>query len=131
MKKVLYIILVISSIAHAGFFGSMVGGAIGASSSVDSSVVHTRMSRINIYLWNMYEKGVYSKDYKFYLKYLEKSDDIADLDTVARVYKDNGNKKKAIKIYKTRILPWVKIRDSEIQTKYKKYFKEISSTVKN
>ena len=132
MKKVLLFVLIISTISYAGFFGSMVGGAIGATAGGGSGSPHlkTRMNKINAYLWNMHKSGIYSKDYKFYLKYLEKSDAIGDLDTTAWVYKDNGNKKKAIEIYKTRILPWVKIEDSKTQVKYKRFFQEISDEVK-
>jgi hypothetical protein len=132
MRKIIFSVLAVSSLVHAGFWGSMAGGAIGSSLASGSgttyqpSLVETRMGKVNTYLWNMHETGKYTKDYKFYLKYLEKSDDIIKLDTVAWVYKDNGNKKKAIEIYKTRIIPWIKIEEPEIQEKYEIYFKKIS-----
>ena len=136
MTKILFTVLIVSVFAHAGFFGSLAGGAIGSSLASGSSattyqptMVETRMSKINTYLWNMHKSAKYTKDYKFYLNYLEKSDDINDLDTVAWVYKDNGNKKKAIKIYKIRIMPWVKIEKEEVQAKYEIYFKKISDQI--
>jgi hypothetical protein len=136
MKKIIFSILAVSTLVHAGFWGSMAGGAIGASLAGGSKTIiykpgsaESRMNKVNEYLWNMHKTGKYTKDYKFYLKYLEKSDDITNLDTVAWVYKDNGNKKKAIEIYKTRIMPWVKIEKPKIQEKYKIYFKKISDQI--
>ncbi len=132
MRKIVFLVVILSTMSHAGFWGSMAGGAIGSSLATpyQPTVVETRMKKLNTYLWKMHESGKYTKDYKFYLKHLEKSDDIGDLDTVAWVYKDNGNKKKAIEIYKTRILPWIKIEDSKTQAKYKRYFQEISGQAK-
>ena len=49
------------------------------------------------------------------------------LDTIARVYKDNGNKEKAITIYQKRILPVImKKGDKKKIDKYNNYFDEIS-----
>ena len=140
MKKSFMIITFVATMAHAGFWGSLAGGAIGgaAGSSYGSRgggggqhtiVKATRMDKVNTYLWKMHKIGKYSKDYTFFLKYLEQSDDINDLDTVAWVYKDNGNKQKAIEIYKQRILPWLKIESPKIQNKFKRHFQEISDKV--
>ena len=131
MKRLIVTVLVLYSTANAGFFGSLVGGALGASSgerTVQQIVQKkSRMDKVNTYLWNMHEKGAYTKDYKFYLNYLEHSDDINHLDTVAWVYKDHSNRAKAIEIYKKRIMPWVKIEKPKIQQEYQKYFQQISA----
>jgi len=135
MKKYIFAgVFFCTTVLHAGFFGSMIGGAIGAElgssgGTQQRAVPQTRFDKVNTYLWNMHESGKYSKDYMFYLKYLEQADEINHLDTVAWVYKDNGNKKKAIQIYKTRILSWVKIEDEKTQEKYKQYFQQISDQV--
>ncbi len=125
IKKVALSILFISifgSYAQAGFFSSILSTAIGTSlansgkGTVYVSQIKTRMNRVNDYLWHMHQTKKYTKNYKFYLKWLENSinksgyDDISLLDTIAWVYKDHGDKKKAIKIYQTRILPWVDLR---------------------
>jgi hypothetical protein len=87
----------------------------------------------------MHETKKYTKNYKFYLKWLEHSieksgyDDINYLDTIAWVYKDHKNKKKAIEIYETRILPWVDVEfeddpkglNKKFRDKWIKYYKAI------
>jgi len=140
MKKVIAILLISSSVymyaGLFGFFGDVASTAIGGSLAKSGSKVvyidklKKRADKVNNYLWHMHEIGKYDKSYKFYLtwleKYLESSgfDDINYLDTIARVYKDNGNKKKAIYIYETRIIPWVELeyKDKKFQQKWKKYY---------
>lgn len=84
---------------------------------------------LNMFLWNMHEKNQYLSNYSFFLKKLEKNikrKDIPYWDTLAWVYKDNNNKAKALKIYKTIILPEVKnMKDKDKLSKYLKYYKEI------
>ncbi len=80
---------------------------------------------INAVLRNMHKKKIYSTNYSDLLEKLEKSNDYMHLDTVAWVYKDNGDKNKAIIIYKERVLPAVKKEGGDIQ-KYEKYLVEIS-----
>lgn len=72
-------------------------------------------------LWIMHRNKNYSEDYKYILKAFEDENlkNLSYLDTLARVYKDNGDKEKAIEIYKNKILP--KSNDE----KWIKYFKKI------
>jgi len=112
--------LLVSSQLYAGFFSSILSTAIGTSLANRGggteyvSDIKKRMNQVNAYLWHMHETK-YTKNYKFYLKWLENSikksgyDDINLIDTIAWVYKDNGNQKRAIELYETRILPWVDI----------------------
>jgi hypothetical protein len=133
MKKIKFLLvlsLVLISSANAGFFGSMIGGGIGGSigssgNGGSQNLTVSRISKINTYLWNMHTNNSYTSDYKFYLKFLLESDDIAELDTAAQVLKDNGQKKEAIKLYEIRIMPWVKLEDQATQDKYNNYFQEI------
>lgn len=115
MKKIMIACILMTFLsstdyANAGFWGSLAGSAIGH--SVNKGYSEKRMRKVNDYLWNMHQMKVargekYEEGYAFYLKYLEQSEDVDYLDTVAQVYNDNGNKKKAIEIYEKRILPWV------------------------
>lgn len=128
MKKLQFISIltfVLINSANAGFFGSMVGGGIGGSIGSSSSVTDNRLGKINSYLWNMHTNNNYTSDYKFYLKFLLESDEINYLDTAAKVLKDNGQKKEAIKLYETRILPWVKLENQTTQNNFNNYFEEI------
>ena len=81
---------------------------------------------INRVLWIMHERNDYSIEYKELLAILENSEKCKYLDTVAWVYKDNGNTKKAIEIYKEKILPRVKKSGGSYQ-EYQKYFNRIKS----
>ncbi len=148
MRKISLTILfciALSSQLNAGFFGSVLSTAIGTSlanngkGTVYIDKIKDRMNQVNSYLWHMHETKKYTKNYKFYLKWLENSinksgyDDISLLDTIAWVYKDHGNKKKAIQIYETRILPWVDIwfendkqgKNKAFRNKWKKYYEAI------
>jgi hypothetical protein len=145
MKKIISILMILSVYANAGFFSSIASTAIGTSlaskggGTVYASDIKKRMNQVNLYLWHMHENKNYTQNYKFYLKWQENSisksgyDDISMLDTIAWVYKDNGNKKKAIEIYETRILPWVDIlfeddkkgKNKAFRDKWTKYYKAI------
>ncbi len=83
------------------------------------------LSCINQSLWQMHEFKIYAKEYQKMVKQLEKSDDISDLDTVAWVYKDNGNTAKAVKIYEERILPVARSEGGEELQEYLNYYKRI------
>ncbi len=85
---------------------------------------------LNKLLSEMHKSGKYQAGYEIMLEELEsyatKIFDIDYLDTVAWVYKDNGNRKKAIKIYETFLLPALKnITSSYTKDKYKTKFREI------
>ena len=67
----------------------------------------------------MYGNNKYEEGYKFYLNYLEQSEDINYLDTVAQIYNDTGDHKKAIEVYEKRILPWVVLENDEVKEQYK------------
>jgi len=138
MKKLILgfiVSIIFTSQIYAGFFGSIASTAIGTSlatkggGTVYVSDIKERMKKVNAYLWHMHETK-YTKNYKFYLKWQENSiaksgyDDINFLDTIAWVYKDNGNKKKAIEIYETRIVPWVDIRFNDDKYGENKKFRE-------
>jgi len=85
---------------------------------------YTDEGYLNAVLWNMHELGIYSNNYMHFLKKLEKSNKCLALDTVAWVYKDNGQKDKAIKIYKNRILPAVKAKGGNVQ-EYQNYLTDL------
>ena len=141
--SILILICLTLSPLQAGFFSSVLGGVTantitgsGSSSSVVSvSKIEKRMDNINTYLWHLHEKKSYDESYKVYLdileKHIEKSqyDDLRRLDTIAWVYKDNGNQEKAVEIYETRILPWVKIKfkSRSFRNKYEKNYKKIAN----
>ena len=124
MRKIIPLIFTMSLVSalHAGFFGGVLEGltanALSGSSSSAPAYINERKERldqVNEFLWHQHKNNSYDKSTKFYIKWVEKQleisgfDDILIWDTLAWVYKDSGDKKKAIKIYKTRILPWVKI----------------------
>lgn len=120
-------LLVLSPVSHAGFWGSLAGGAIGSSmASGNKSQAPDRMKKANQYLWDMHKANKLEEGYKFYLNYLEQSEDINYLDTVAKIYNDSGNKKKAIEIYEKRILPWVALEDEATKAEFKEYYEEIA-----
>ncbi len=138
-KNIFSIILVLSVVTqlNAGFFGSIVSSAIGSaivqgngSKGIYMSRLKKRMDRVNSYLWHMHETGKYEPSYKFYKKWLLAQidasgfDDIAMLDTIAWVLKDHGKKREAIKLYETRILPWIDIRFENDRRGENKKFRE-------
>lgn len=130
MKKLLIACLflaVVGSNANAGFFSSMAGGAIGNAITKKKNHSNERMQKVNIYLWDMHESGRYEEGYQFYLNYLEQSEDIGYLTTVAQVYHDNGNKSKAIEIYEKRILPWVVLEDERTKAEYRGSYDELKN----
>jgi len=113
--------------ANAGLIGSAVGAFVGGSISSHNKSNGERIEKVNNYLWNMHQRGKYEKDYPFFLEYLEQSEEIPHLDTVAQVYNDNGDNKKAIKIYEKRILPWLSIENEEIAIAYKEYYERLKN----
>lgn len=121
-------LLLVSPISYAGFWGSLAGAAIGSSMSGGSVQTPDRMKKVNQYLWDMHKANKLEEGYQFYLNYLEQSEDINYLDTVAHIYNDSGNKKKAIEIYEKRILPWVALEDEATKTKFKGYYEAIAGT---
>jgi len=133
MKKILIACVLMTALsstnsANAGFWGSIAGSALGNAISKGHS--EERMSKVNTYLWNMHlMKNVRNKEYEegyiFYLNYLEQAEDIMYLDTVAQVYNDNGDNKKAIEIYEKRILPWVVIEDDRTKEEYKEKYEKL------
>ena len=123
----LVVSLLLTTQTYAGFFTSFAASAI-ANNMSKGGIPSSRLKKINTYLWDMHERRKYDKGYKYYLKYLEiHTEDIAYLDTVANVYLDNNNKKKALEIYKKRILPWIVLEDRERQKKYKGYYNKIKN----
>ena len=147
MKKLFlgyFVSVLLCTQMYAGFFGSIASTAIGTSLASKGggtayvSDIKKRMGKVNSYLWHMHETK-YTKNYKFYLKWQENSiaksgyDDISLLDTIAWVYKDNGDKKKAIEIYETRILPWIDVefeddkkgKNKKFRNKWIGYYKAI------
>lgn len=113
--------------ANAGFWKSMAGGAIGGAIGSKAGYSSSRMDKINSYLWSMHKRGEYEEGYQFYLQYLEQAEDVDYLDTVAKVYNDNGNKKKALEIYEKRILPWVALEGDRKKTKFRGYYDVIKN----
>ena len=142
MKKIAMLFMLLSfgsTPSYAEFWSNVASGVTansitnsGSRAAVHVHAVKQRADKVAKHLWAMHEKGIYDEDYKFYLDYLEDYldklgyDNIHHLDTVAWVYRDNGNKSKAIAIYKNRILPWVKIENEKKRYMFKGYFLEIS-----
>ena len=128
MKKIIFSLMIVGFFSiqlHAGFFSSFAASAI-ANDMSKGSIPSSRLEKINAYLWNMHEKQHYDEGYNYYLEYLEKhTENISWLDTVAIVYLDNKNKKKALEIYRKRILPWIILEDKKTQNKFKRYYENI------
>ncbi len=148
MKKVIMLLITFSVYMYAGlfgFFGDIASSAIGSSLVGGGAKVayvnklKKRADQVNSYLWHMHETKKYVPSYKFYVKWLENYlnqsgyDDINFWDTIAWTYKDHGDKKTALKIYRTRILPWVDIWynndkkgiNKNFRAKWAKNYKEI------
>lgn len=86
----------------------------------------TEIEYMNYVLLNMHKKNFYAENYREFLAKLEKSDDPNCLNTVAWVYKDNGDKKKGISIYENRLMPMLKkMGDNDVMAKYEKLEAEI------
>ncbi|MCI5167901.1 MAG: hypothetical protein D3903_17915 [Candidatus Electrothrix sp. GM3_4] len=81
---------------------------------------------INSFTWYFFQHP-YEEGYKFYLNYLEQTENINYLDTVAQVYNDNGNKRKALEIYEKRILPWVALEKEKTKAEFRGYYDEIKN----
>jgi tetratricopeptide (TPR) repeat protein len=113
--------------ANAGLIGSAVGALVGGSISSHNKCNGERIEKVNDYLWSMHQRGKYAEDYSFFLEYLEQSEDIRHLNTVAQVYNDNGDHKKAIKIYEKRILPWLSIENERIAREYKELYEKLKN----
>ncbi len=113
--------------ANAGLIGSAVGALVGGSISSHNKCNGERIEKVNDYLWSMHQRGKYAEDYSFFLEYLEQSEEIRHLDTVAQVYNDNGDNKKAIKIYEKRILPWLSIENEKTAREYKEYYEKLKN----
>ena len=134
MKKMflsLILIGIFSTQVYAGFWSSVAAGAtVNAFSgnARNGGIPDSRLKKVNQYLWHMHEAGKYTKGYQFYLKYLEdNTENIVQLDTVAQVYLDTGNKKKALEIYEKRILPWIVIENSAKRAEYQGYYNKIKN----
>ena len=78
----------------------------------------------NDILLNMYKIKQYSSNYNDILKILERSNIPEFISTVALVYKDKGQKEKAIELYDNRIFPILKKKGGDLY-KYEKLFDEI------
>ena len=82
------------------------------------------MNSINNKLWKMHKDNKYKKFYKILLSKFEvKAKNLNYLDTIAWVYADNNNTKKALKIYENRILPFLNESEnnsSEFKRSYNK-----------
>lgn len=123
----LFLVLITTN-ANAGFLSSMAGSAIGnAVTDNNTSYSEERMKKVNEYLRNMHFDNKYEKGYEFYLEYLEHSENLFHLATVAYVYNDHGNKKKAIEVYEKRILPWVALEGEGMKTRFRGYYDEIKN----
>jgi hypothetical protein len=116
MKKTILIPFVVLTLgattSQAGFLGALAGGFLQAGINAGTNTVKNawknakETSSANTYLWEMHKNKKYAGDYKEALNYLENnSNNIKDLDTVAWVYKDNGQINKARNIYEKRIIP--------------------------
>ena len=128
MKKIflgLMFSLALITQVQAGFFTSFAASAL-ANDLSKGGIPASRIKKLNSYLWNMHKSGKYDKNYRYYLKYLEThTENISYLDTVAQVYLDKGNKKKALAVYEKRILPWLVIEDQRTQDDFRNYYKKI------
>lgn len=123
MNRLLVLILCLSfSIsANAGFFKDLLVGVVANEITEDDpgsvSVSPAEEKRINRYLWNMVSQKNYEPGYEFYVDILERSREIAYVNTAAMAYFDNGKKELAIEIYETRILPTARVFDRDYYEK--------------
>ncbi len=119
--------MLLISTLQAGFFTSMFGSmaANALSSNKTQYRSYTYEKKINSYLWSMYEAKSFEKDWKFYAKELSNSNEISYLDTAAQAYNFNGDKEKALEIYETKILPYLKFEKRDTRTRFEKYYNEL------
>lgn len=83
-------------------------------------------AHLNHFLWKMFEADSYPENIYEFLLLLEKSNDPGHLDTAANIYKAQGDKQKAIELYKNRIIPAIyKANNANEIKEYKQYFKDI------
>ena len=130
MKKILILLcLTIPLSANAGWF-SFLGDVASISSAMDSgqkNVSQSDIRKVNSYLWGYVERKQKLEGYEFLAETLELSNEIAHLDTAAQAHFINGNKKKALELYETRILP----TGRAIDVVYERYYREMKGLSAN
>ena len=62
--------------------------------------------------------------YEYYLKELEHSTTIEYQDTIAWVYYDNNNSEKAVKIYETKVIPWLRFQSRKDRKGYERTYRK-------
>lgn len=135
---VFFFVLTCSFSSQAGFMdkigtfivgagGGYVGGNM-AKGSCQPSATISRAEKVNTLLWEMHRTN-YEQNYKTYLSYLENSreykENIYFPDTVAFVYLDHGDHKKALDIYEKDIIPWIQFESIEKQGRYRRIHKAL------
>lgn len=112
-------------LAFAGYF--LTFSNHGFAGNEDTQANNSRFSKVNSYLLTMHKNDQYTEDFLFYLTYLENSDSIYHLDTVAKVYLAQGYNKRAIELYQKRVLPWAKLESMETQNSFNQYYAKLLS----
>jgi len=128
----LCVLLIFSAPSSAGWFtgmlkiGTGVGIGIGISKGLETreeKIRRERAEKANRELWEMHVLSSYNEDtYKELRRYIEDSvyiTDINNADTVAWSYFDNKEYDEAIKIYKSKVLPWI----NDFSIKQKEHYK--------
>ncbi|HHH14154.1 MAG TPA: hypothetical protein ENJ78_00415 [candidate division WWE3 bacterium] len=130
MKAFILLLLFISLPAYSGWVSSIfkvglgVQIGLGINKSIRKSKEEIKVEKANSNLWEMHVLGEYEEGFEELRKYLEKSAffnaNVSFADTVAWTYFDNGNYKKSLDIYKSKIIPWI----LEIPIEKKEYYED-------
>lgn len=116
-----------TSYAGAKLAGAGKGGVCIQNEVIDVND-HTYIA--NSHLWSMHLIKSYTKNYKFYLDYLEKNaQNFKQWDTVAVVYFENKEGKKALEIYEKHVMPWIVGVDNKNIFHYKNTYEQIKKEV--
>jgi len=90
------------------YMGAKMAGAGNGTCNQNQTTILNNVAIANAHLWNMHLVKNYTKNYKFYLNFLEKNaKSYRYWDTVAVVYLENNKAKKALKIYEEKVMPWL------------------------
>lgn len=101
--------------------GVMIGGA-----SAPSQAEATRLSKMNTYVWDALETHSLQKPYlEQYIADLEVSNIASMTDTAAFGYALLGQRKKAVSVYKNKIVPYIQLLDQTEQNDYNYAYKVI------
>ncbi len=108
MKNLILVISLLLPVSVQAGILSFLGDVSSISSAMNkgaSQVSPDDMKKINDHVWAMYKNNKFEDGYEFYVDLLEKSNNLKYVSTAAFAYDANSNKKKALELYETKILP--------------------------